>query len=139
MRKGKIVTYPHFKIEEKEPKKPKTELVHRHLDRLNGSFSFKSTDGKVLTTKFSAKAESDSTNQDLTFLEAKCDVFKIVSGLYCAVWKNNPDKGFFFISGNKKSVTFDQIDLKHAPNRILTVLKYRKKAKRRVLSTIKLE
>jgi hypothetical protein len=116
-------------VEEKEKRKPKTQLAHMHLKKVDGNLHAYSTDGKILTTKFSSPTESDTTVHDINFLEHKCDIFKISSGLYCALWKNNPDKGFFFLTGNKKSVSFDSIDLKHSPNRLLKVLKFRKRCK----------
>jgi hypothetical protein len=127
--KTKKITYPHFTIEEKEKKKPKTELVHRHLERMRGTRSYESTDGKILTIKDSAKAESESTIHDINFLEEKCDLYKILPGLFYAFWKDNPDKGFFFISGNKKSVSFDECDLKKGWIRYSRCLKDRKKKK----------
>jgi hypothetical protein len=132
--KTKKITYPHFTVEEKEKKKPKTTLVHRHLARMRGTRSYESTDGKVLTVKDSAKMETETSIADKDFLSEKCDITEISPYLYCAVWKNNPDKGFYYITGNKKSAPFDHSNLKHAPNRILKVLRYSKKRKKAILS-----
>jgi hypothetical protein len=129
----KGIPYPHFKITEKEPKKPEIELVHRHLKKVKGTISYQTTDGKILTEKFSSPEVSTSEIHDLNFLEEKCDCYKISFGLFCAFWKDNPDKGFFFISGQKKSASFDELDFKKGWIRYSRILKGRKKLKNRVL------
>jgi hypothetical protein len=135
---NKKIPYPHLKITEQEPNKKSkqkpTEIVHRHLQRLTGTLNFQTTEGTQLITKFSSPQEYDVSTQT-NFLTEKCDTYIILHGIYLSFWKNNPDKGFIFISGNRKSEKIDILDIKKAWIRISAILKHRKKLKKAVLST----
>ena len=122
-------TYPHITIKEN-----KKTLKHKHPTKIKGSLTVETIDGKILKITHTAKTQITAKTAQKDFLSQKCEIFQIVSGLHVAIWKNNPDKGFFYITGNKNSVHFRNRDLKHGVNAILRVLKYTKKAKTRVLS-----
>jgi hypothetical protein len=128
--------YAHTVISEKEKGKPTEILKHKHPSKMNMTLDMQDSEGKNLKIKCSIpNATEIEGGKD--FIAEKCVVFRIASELFYAVWRDNPNKGFFFISGNKKSVHLENHDLKHVPNRILTVLKYTKKCRKEVLSTIR--
>jgi hypothetical protein len=115
-------TYPHFIISTKEKGKPKKIISHRHPEELKLDMMIKQQNGKIMKFTASAKREPEITVQKQK-LELNWTLFNISSNLWYAVSKKNPKDGFFYISGNKKSVRLRKYDLRHVPNRVLAVLK----------------
>lgn len=132
----KIIAYPHVKITEKAKREKPQELAHRHLKRLDGNLKFRTSDGKIMTITYSAKTEQATELNNPEWLAQHAHIFRICGNLFHATWKNNPDKGFFFISGNKKSVNTDESHLKRGWINYSAVLRHRKNQKRVILNII---
>jgi hypothetical protein len=129
--------YPHVTITEKEKGQQQLKILsHKHPTSAIGHLQFRDKDGKNLKINFSIP-EIPEIQADKDWIGKKCVTYQICGDLWVAVWRNNPDKGFFYISGNKKSVQFRIRDLRRVPNRVLAVLKYSKKDKTRMLNTNK--